>query len=154
MSLVKTLTDAVVTAINAGSYSQAITAVARKRANVDLPTIRASGVPLVYVKTNGLTTEPGDRKGYFANYSTFVAVYDSAAQDSSGDIDDTDTEDSLIIVEEIQDELSKPANRKLATDFTYIPAFENDPIYDDTMLKEDTIFRSITQFTYQTLRTY
>ena len=152
-SIPKQLETAVASAINSGSYSQAITAERKIRMNDSLETIRAASVPLVRVKCNGVTTEPADRGSMAADYKVLVVVRSSAAQ-SGNDVDESAVESSLVLVEEIQDELSKDSNSVLSSLFTFIPSVVNDPIYDDERLKADTIFESVSEFTYRVLRNY
>ena len=142
MSVITDIADAVAAEINAGTYSQELTAQRLLLPRFDLEDMQSLQVTVV---PKSLTTLPGGRA-----HNQHDFVIDVAVQQKLQTINDTEIDDLLTLVDEVADQLrfkrltSYPNAVWLKT--------ENQPVYAQEHLEEMRQFTSILTFTFRLMR--
>ena len=142
MAVITDIADAVAAEINAGSYSQELTAQRLLLPRFDLEDMKTLQVTVV---PKAVTTVPGGRAHNQHDY-----VIDVAVQQKLRTTDDSEIDGLLTLVDEIADQLrfkrltSYPNAIWLKT--------ENEPVYAQEHLDELRQFTSILSFTFRLMR--
>ena len=139
-----TIADALVTMLNAGSYSQTFTA-ARKvlpRYGIeDLTALKVTVVP-ASCESSMATRETSDNE-----YAIEIGIQKKLSSDT-----DTDIAPMLILVNEIISRIKTPANRILNTTNPSVwLKTENNPVYDREHLASQLVFTSLLTVTYKVM---
>ena len=142
MAVITDIAEAVVAEINAGTYSQPITAQRAYLPVFDLEDMQDLQVTVV---PKSLTTLPGGRAHNQHDYAIDVAV-----QQKLQTTDDAEIDDLMTLVDEIADQL----RFKRLTSFPNAVWLktENEPVYAQEHLQEMRQFTSILTFTFRLMR--
>lgn len=137
----------VVTLISGGTYSSTVTVYRQY-----LPRLLASEVPATAPYT--VFVRPTRNEGVASTRDMLIEGLYSIDVIVMARIDATEAAASvaqidalLTLIEEIQDRLV--SNPVLASDAQMAASYVTDPVYDDTILREDRVFMSVTTFQYR-----
>lgn len=142
MAVITDIADAVAAEINAGSFSQPVSATREYLPAfelADMQTLRVTVVP------KSVTTLPGGRAHNQYDYAIDVAV-----QKKLDAADNTEIDDLMTLVDELADHL----RFKRLTDYPNAAWLktENQPVYAQEHLQELRQFTSILTFTFRVMR--
>lgn len=150
MAVIADLADAVVTAINAGSYSQTFTAVRRNHVAYELSDMATLHVTVVPQTISAADAARGKRA---FDYAIGVGVQIRLSRDSAGELLNTAIDPYLTLCEEIDDVLEAARTLSLAdgTQCHWLSS-EQSPLFVRQHLDEWNQFTAIVTHTYRALR--
>lgn len=142
MAVITDIADAVAAEINAGSFSQPLTAVREYLPSFELADMQMLRVTVV---PKSLTTLPGGRSHNQHDFAIDVAV-----QKKLDAADNTEIDELMTLVDELADHL----RFKRLTDYPNAVWLktENQPVYAQEHLQELRQFTSILTFTFRVMR--
>ena len=142
MAVITDIADAVAADINAGSFSEPVTAVREYLPAFDLADMAQLRVTVV---PKGVTISPGGRAHNQHDYAIDVAV-----QKKLDAADNTEIDDLMTLVDELADHLR--FKRLTDTPNAVWLKTENQPVYAQEHLQEMRQFTSILTFTFRVMR--